>query len=78
MPSVGRNSSLVILRYINKKRMPKKIPKKGMPEAHDDLRGFDIRINEFGQIISTLPVDKLNGFLNQNVEDKKLRKEEEE
>jgi len=58
--------------------MPKKIPKKGMPEAHDDLRGFDIRINEFGQIISTLPVDKLNGFLNQNVEDKKLRKDEEE
>ena len=58
--------------------MPKKIPKNGMPEAHDDLRGFDIRINEFGQIISTLPVDKLNGFLNQNVEDKKLRKDEEE
>jgi hypothetical protein len=53
--------------------MPKKIPKKGVPEAHEDLKGFDIRINEFGQIISTMPVDKLNTFLNQNVEDKKLK-----
>ncbi|MCB0685437.1 MAG: hypothetical protein KDC53_02895 [Saprospiraceae bacterium] len=53
--------------------MPKKIPKKGVPEAHEDLKGFDIRINEFGQIISTMPVDKLNKFLDQNVEDKKLK-----
>jgi hypothetical protein len=53
--------------------MPKKIPKKGIPEAHEELKGFDIRINEFGQIISTMPVDRLNRFLNDNVEDKKLR-----
>ena len=53
--------------------MPKKIPKKGTPEAHEDLKGFDIRINEFGQIISTMPVDRLNRFLNDNVEDKKLK-----
>ncbi|MBK8505550.1 MAG: hypothetical protein IPL46_27145 [Saprospiraceae bacterium] len=53
--------------------MPKKIPKKGIPEAHEDLKGFDIRINEFGQIISTMPVDRLNRFLNDNVEDKKLK-----
>jgi hypothetical protein len=53
--------------------MPKKIPKKGIPEAHEELKGFDIRINEFGQIISTMPVDRLNRFLNENVEDKKLK-----
>ncbi|NND33296.1 MAG: hypothetical protein HKN76_11960 [Saprospiraceae bacterium] len=53
--------------------MPKKIPKKGMPEAHDKLKGFDIKINEFGQIISTLPIDRLNTFLDENVDDKKLK-----
>ena len=52
--------------------MPKKIPKKGSPEAHEDLRGFDIRINELGEIVSTYSVDKLNDFLDHNVADKKL------
>jgi hypothetical protein len=53
--------------------MPKKIPKKGSPESHDDLKGFDIKINELGEIQSTLSIDKLNEFLNDNVDDKKLR-----
>lgn len=53
--------------------MPKKIPKKGTPEAHDELKGFDIQINEFGQIRSTLPIDRLNAFLNENLQDKKLK-----
>lgn len=52
--------------------MPKKIPKKGKPEAHEDLGGFDIRINEFGEIVSTIKVDKINAFLDENVVDKKL------
>ena len=52
--------------------MPKKIPREGTPEAHDDLKGFDIHINEFGEIISTLPIDKLNSFLDDKVQDKKL------
>ena len=54
--------------------MPKKKPKKGDPEVHDDLKGFDIKINEFGEITSNFEVDKLNNFLNENVEDKKLKK----
>lgn len=57
--------------------MPKKKPKKGKPEVHKDLKGFDIRINEFGEIISNFEVDKINEFLNENVEDKKLREREE-
>jgi hypothetical protein len=44
-------------------------------EIHKDLRGFDIHINEFGQIISSYSVDKLNDFLNKNVDDKKLREQ---
>lgn len=52
--------------------MPKKKPKKGKPEVHDKLKGFDIKINEFGEIVSSFNVDKINEFLDENVEDKKL------
>lgn len=52
--------------------MPKKKPQKGKPEVHDDLKGFDIKINEFGEIVSNVKVDKLNEFLDENVADKKL------
>ncbi len=57
---------------IQKKDMPKRIPQRGAPEAHDELLGFDIKINRFGEIISTLPVEELNDFLNEKVLDKKL------
>ena len=40
---------------------------------HNDLKGFNIKINEFGEIKSTFPVDKLNLFLNHNINDKKLK-----
>lgn len=53
--------------------MPKKKPKKGKPEVHDELKGFDIKIDEFGEIVSNFKVDKLNTFLDENVEDKKLQ-----
>ena len=42
------------------------------PKVHEDLEGFKISINEFGEITSNLEIDKLNEFLNENVEDKKL------
>ncbi len=58
--------------------MPKKKPKKGKPEVHKDLKGFDIKINEFGEIITNFEVDKLNEFLDENVDDKKLRGRPEE
>ncbi len=53
--------------------MPKKKPKLGKPEVHKDLKGFNIRINEFGEIITNFEIDKLNEFLDENIEDKKLR-----
>ena len=53
--------------------MPKKKSKKGTPEVHDELKGFDIKINEFGEIVTNFDVDRVNEFLNENVDDKKFR-----
>ena len=44
-----------------------------LPKVHKELDGFDIRINSFGEITSTFDMDKINEFLNRNVDDKKLR-----
>ena len=53
--------------------MPKKKLKTGNPEVHKELKGFDIKINEFGEITSNFEIDKLNKFLDENVEDLKLK-----
>ena len=53
--------------------MPKKMKKKGKPAVHEDLDGFDIKVNEFGQMISNYNIDSLNQFLNKTVDDKKLK-----
>ncbi len=58
--------------------MPKKMKKKGKPVVHEELDGFNIKINEFGEMETTVPIDKLNTFLNDKVEDKKLSSSEEE
>ena len=58
--------------------MPKKMNKDGKPIVHSELEGFDIKVNEFGQIQGNLDIDALNQFLDKNVEDKKLLSEEEE
>lgn len=58
--------------------MDKKKPKKEKPEVHEELQGFDIHINEFGEIVSNYDMDKINEFLNENVDDKKLRNRNEE
>lgn len=49
----------------------KKDPKK--PKVHKDLDGFDVSVNKFGEIQTPFDLDKLNDFLNKNVDDKKLR-----
>ncbi|MEM7102413.1 MAG: hypothetical protein AAF502_04710 [Bacteroidota bacterium] len=49
----------------------KKDPKK--PKVHNELEGFEISINEFGEIVTNMGVEKLNEFLDENVEDKKLK-----
>ena len=58
--------------------MPKKMKKKGKPVVHEELEGFDIKVNEFGQIQGNFNIEELNDFLDKNVTDKKLSSSEEE
>ncbi|GAA0880423.1 hypothetical protein GCM10009119_33930 [Algoriphagus jejuensis] len=53
--------------------MTKKKKKESDPRVHDELKGFKMEINSFGEISSSFPIDKINEFLNKNVEDKKLK-----
>ncbi|MFT2009629.1 hypothetical protein ACMA1I_13195 [Pontibacter sp. 13R65] len=52
----------------NKKESKKK------SRVHKDLEGFEIKVNQQGEIISNYNIDQINEFLNKNVEDKKLLK----
>lgn len=51
--------------------------KKKDKKVHEDLEGFSIRINEFGEITKSFEVDKINRFLNEKVDDKKLKVQKE-
>jgi hypothetical protein len=53
--------------------MTKKKKKEEEPRVHEDLKGFKMEINSFGEISSSFSIDRINEFLNKNVEDKKLR-----
>ncbi|MEO6168654.1 MAG: hypothetical protein ABIO46_13955 [Chitinophagales bacterium] len=46
-------------------------------QVNPELKGLDIRVNEFGEIISNVSVEKLNDFLDRNVVDKKLEEKKE-
>ena len=45
-------------------------------KAHPDLGKFDISVTKFGEIEGSMSIDKINKFLDQNVEDKKLSKKQ--
>ena len=47
-------------------------PRKKKPKVHKDLQGFEISINQFGELSSNMAIEKLNEFLDKNVDDKKL------
>jgi hypothetical protein len=55
--------------------MPNKPSKKkeDKPQVNPALKGFDIQINEFGEISSSFGVERLNDFLDKKVDDKKFR-----
>jgi len=53
-------------------RKPRKNSTEDQPGMHKDLKGFTIHINEFGEIKTSMPLDRLNDFLDKNVNDKKL------
>jgi hypothetical protein len=49
---------------------------KPKPKVHKELKGFDISIDQFGEIKSNMNIEKINEFLNENVDDKKLAERE--
>ncbi len=55
-----------------RKKKDNREQKKKNPRVNKELEGFDISIDSFGEIKSTFDIDKINEFLNKNVEDKKL------
>ena len=59
---------------MSKKDKPSK--KQGKPRVHKDLTGFEITIDQFGEIKSNTNIEKINEFLSKNVDDKKLSERE--
>ncbi len=43
------------------------------PKVHKDLDGFEMEIDTFGELRSNIDIEKINKFLNKEVEDKKLK-----
>lgn len=47
--------------------------KQDQPKVHQDLDGFELKINSLGELTSNYDIDAINTFLNSNVPDKKLK-----
>lgn len=58
--------------------MPKKMNDKKVAESHEELKGFNIKIDPFGKMESSYSIEKLNDFLNEKVVDKRLHSAQEE
>ncbi|WKV13165.1 hypothetical protein [Marivirga harenae] len=43
------------------------------PSVNPKLEGFDVKIDSFGEIQTSFDIDRINQFLNKEVEDKKLK-----
>jgi len=52
-----------------------KSKKDNLDNDKENLKGFDIKVNEFGEIITSHKIDQINEFLDENVKDKKLEQE---
>ena len=44
--------------------------KQHKPKVHKDLEGLELNVDSFGEIKTNMEIDKLNEFLNANVDDK--------
>lgn len=51
----------------------KKTTTKDKAKINPDLEGLSVNINSLGEVVTSYDIDKLNQFLNDNVDDKKLR-----
>lgn len=54
-----------------KKKKEEETSKK--PKVHEDLEGLEIKVNALGEVVTNYDIDKINEFLNKNVEDKKFK-----
>jgi hypothetical protein len=53
-------------------RSKKTVKIKPKPRVHKELDGLEVSIDTFGEIRSNMNIEKINEFLNKNVDDKKL------
>jgi hypothetical protein len=60
-----------------RKKQQKKQDKSNQADVHEDLKGLEININPFGEIETNYDIQKINNFLNEHVDDKKLKEREE-
>jgi hypothetical protein len=61
---------------MSRKKKSDKDKSKKEPSVNPELKGFDVKINTFGEIKTSFDIDKINDFLNKEVEDKKLKDRE--
>jgi hypothetical protein len=59
------------------KKEDKSSKKQGKPRVHKELSGFEVSIDQFGELKSNMNIEKINSFLDKNVDDKKLLEKEE-
>jgi methionyl-tRNA synthetase len=59
------------------KKETKAANKQVKPRVHKDLKGFEVSIDQFGELTSSMNIEKINSFLDKNVDDKKLLEKEE-
>ncbi len=59
------------------KKEDKPSKKQGKPRVHKELSGFEVSIDQFGELKSNLNIEEINSFLDKNVDDKKLLEKEE-
>lgn len=52
-----------------KKKSPRK---EEQAEVHEELKGFNIRIDPFGQLESNHSIDEIKEFLDSKIDDKKI------
>lgn len=46
--------------------------KQGKARVHRELDGLEVSINQFGELKTNMNIEKINEFLDKNVDDKKL------
>ncbi len=61
---------------MSRKKKNDKDNEKQEPRVNPELKGFDVKIDTFGEIKTSFDIDKINDFLNKEVDDKKLKDRE--